>query len=60
MHAGPSPGLIYACAAETMIWSLELAYDRVAPDSCMEIGSVLELEQLAQKHGFEVDGVAQS
>lgn len=56
--AGPGPGIVYACAAETMIWALERAYDRVTPDGCMEIATILELERLAAKHGFQVAGAA--
>jgi acetylornithine/succinyldiaminopimelate/putrescine aminotransferase/3-oxoacyl-(acyl-carrier-protein) synthase/predicted amino acid dehydrogenase/acyl carrier protein len=55
-HAGPAPGIVYACAAETMIWALERAYDRVTPDGCMKLASVIELERLAAKHGFQVVG----
>jgi acetylornithine/succinyldiaminopimelate/putrescine aminotransferase/predicted amino acid dehydrogenase len=52
IHAGPTPGIVYACAAETMLWALERAYDRVSPDGCMDISSIVDLEQIASKHGF--------
>ena len=57
-NAGPRPGLVYACAAETMLWALERAYERVSPDGCMEISSVLDLEALGYKHGFRVDNTS--
>jgi predicted amino acid dehydrogenase len=55
-YAGPRPGLVYACAAETMLWALDRAYDRVTPDGCMRSESLLELAAIARREGFVVQG----
>ena len=52
--AGPARDRIYACAAETMLWALEQDYDHVAPSSCMEVDTLLLLEELGKRHGFRV------
>jgi acetylornithine/succinyldiaminopimelate/putrescine aminotransferase/predicted amino acid dehydrogenase len=54
LYAGPRPGLVYACAAETMLWALERAYERVTPDGCMEVASLLDLAAIAERQGFAV------
>lgn len=54
VYAGPRPGFVYACAAETMLWALEHAYAKVHPAGCMEVASLLELAAIGRRHGFRV------
>jgi predicted amino acid dehydrogenase len=54
IHAGPHPGVVYACVAETMLWALEKAFDRVRPDSSMSMETIDELESFGRRHGFEI------
>lgn len=53
--AGPERNVIYACAAETILWALEQDYDRVHPLSCMQVDSLVHLEGIGRCHGFDVD-----
>jgi acetylornithine/succinyldiaminopimelate/putrescine aminotransferase/predicted amino acid dehydrogenase len=55
IHAGPRPDVVYACVAETMLWALEKAFDRVRPDSSMSMETIDELESYGRKHGFEIE-----
>ncbi|MEM8730219.1 MAG: aminotransferase class III-fold pyridoxal phosphate-dependent enzyme [Pseudomonadota bacterium] len=53
--AGPAQDLIFACAAETMLWALDQSYDMVHPMACMEIPAMARLEEMGQRHGFRVE-----
>ena len=55
LFVGPRPGLAFACAAETMLWALEGAQDRVTPDGCMRVGALLELEAMGKRHGLQTE-----
>lgn len=46
---------MYACVAETMLWALEKAFDRLRPETSMSIEAIEELEEFGSKHGFEID-----
>ena len=37
--AGPERNVIFACAAETILWALDRSYDAVHPMACMEAGA---------------------
>jgi acetylornithine/succinyldiaminopimelate/putrescine aminotransferase/3-oxoacyl-(acyl-carrier-protein) synthase/predicted amino acid dehydrogenase len=51
---GPTPGIVFACAAETMLWALEGAWDQVHPQACMELDALLALDSIGRRHGFDV------
>jgi predicted amino acid dehydrogenase len=47
-------GHAYACMAETMMLAMEHRYTDLSLGFDLPLGPVLELESLAEKHGFEV------
>ncbi len=53
---GFPPGLAYACMAETMILALEGRYENFTLGRELTIKQVMEIDKLAQKHGFKVTG----
>lgn len=55
IHAGPYPGVVYACVAETMLWALEKTFNHVRADSSMSMETIDELESYSCKHGFEIE-----
>ncbi|AGB40160.1 putative dehydrogenase [Halobacteroides halobius DSM 5150] len=50
----------YACMAETMILALEEKYDNYSLGSELEIDKVLEINKLANKHGFKLASLRNS
>lgn len=53
--AGPERNVIFACAAETILWALDRSYDAVHPMACMEAGAIVQLDTIARRHGFDVE-----
>jgi acetylornithine/succinyldiaminopimelate/putrescine aminotransferase/predicted amino acid dehydrogenase len=54
-QGGPRPNVLYACVAETILWALEGAFDRLRPDTAMSMDAIEELEAFGTRHGFEVE-----
>jgi acetylornithine/succinyldiaminopimelate/putrescine aminotransferase/predicted amino acid dehydrogenase len=46
------PGLAYACMAETMILALERRFEDTSLGIDLDMGSVMEMGWLAERHGF--------
>jgi predicted amino acid dehydrogenase len=53
-HFGLSPGLAYACMAETMMLALERHYEHTSLGRDLQEGTMDFLRTLAQKHGFRL------
>lgn len=53
---GYPPGIALACMAETMILTLEGRFDDYSIGRRIEIEKVMEIQSLAQKHGFKLAG----
>ncbi len=53
---GFPPRLAYACMAETMILALENRFENFSLGRELRLDKVLEIRQLAQKHGFKLAG----
>ncbi|MBT9164262.1 MAG: Aminotransferase PigE [candidate division WS2 bacterium] len=53
---GFPPGLAYACMSETMILTLEKRYDSFSLGKDLDTDKVIEINGLAQKHGFKLAG----
>ena len=51
---GLEPGMVYACVAETMLLALEHSYKDTSLGVDLDISSVLQIEELGNKHGFSV------
>lgn len=58
--AGPERNVVYACAAETMLWALDQTYDIVHPLACMEVEGITRLEAIGLRHGFHVETPAKA
>jgi fatty aldehyde-generating acyl-ACP reductase len=56
-HFGPEQGLTYACIAETMILTLEKRFENYSLGNDIDIKKVIEIRELAQKHGFTVEAL---
>ena len=53
---GFPPRLSYACMAETMILALEEKYEDYSIGKELSLEKVIEISQLAKKHGFKLAG----
>ncbi len=53
---GFPPGLAYACMSETMILTLERKYNTFSLGKELDISKVVEISELAKKHGFKLAG----
>lgn len=51
---GLPPGIVYACMAETMLLALERRYECFTLGRSIQVEQVREIDQLAQKHGFQL------
>jgi predicted amino acid dehydrogenase len=54
---GLPPGIALACMSETMILTLENRFENYSLGRGINIHKVLEIERLAEKHGFELAGM---
>jgi fatty aldehyde-generating acyl-ACP reductase len=54
---GYPPGIALACMAETMILTLEERFEDYSLGRRIEIEKVMEIQELAQKHGFKLAGL---
>jgi acetylornithine/succinyldiaminopimelate/putrescine aminotransferase/predicted amino acid dehydrogenase len=45
-------GLVYACMAETMILALERRFEDISLGIDLDMGNVIEMGRLAERHGF--------
>jgi hypothetical protein len=50
-------GTSYACMAETMLLALEGRYENFSLGKELSLERVMEIGQLAQKHGFKLAGL---
>lgn len=53
---GLPAGVVYACMAETMVLALERRYECFTLGRSITVEQVREIDQLAQKHGFQLAG----
>ncbi|MBI2267714.1 MAG: shikimate dehydrogenase [Armatimonadetes bacterium] len=53
---GYPPGIALACMSETMILALEKRYENYSMGRGIDIEKVLEISELARKHGFKLAG----
>lgn len=53
---GFPPGMVEACMAETMILALEGRYEPFTLGTEIQVEKVREIQKLAKKHGFAVEG----
>jgi predicted amino acid dehydrogenase len=56
LDLGLPRGFALACMAETMILALERRYEDYTLGREVSVERVLEIDELAEKHGFEVEG----
>lgn len=54
---GLPQGLALACMSETMILTLERRFENYSLGRGIDLGKVIEIERLAEKHGFQVAGM---
>ncbi|HNX90372.1 MAG TPA: shikimate dehydrogenase [Candidatus Omnitrophota bacterium] len=56
-YFGPDKGFAYACIAETMILALEKRFENYSLGSDIDINKVMEIREMAEKHGFIVEAL---
>jgi acetylornithine/succinyldiaminopimelate/putrescine aminotransferase/predicted amino acid dehydrogenase len=54
LRAGLEPGVVFACVAETMLLALEPSHRFDGLCGSLDLRTVLELEALGERHGFEI------
>lgn len=54
---GFPPGTAYACMSETMILALENRYESYTLGRDLDVERIKEIQALAHKHGFRLDGL---
>jgi predicted amino acid dehydrogenase len=57
LNFGLAPGLALACMSETMILALEGRYENYTLGKEISVSRVLEMGELARKHGFSLSGL---